>query len=97
MTEHSASHLSGRLRPDPDVVARRIQDEVLLVQMGSNQVYSLNRTGARLWELIAEGRSPLEASERMLEEFDVPEAELRAEMDSFLALLLREELLRPNE
>jgi hypothetical protein len=97
MTEHSASHLPGRLRHDPDVVARRVQDEILLVQLGRSQVYSLNRTGARLWELIAEGCSPRQASERMLEEFDVPEAELRAEIDSFLALLLREKLLRPTE
>jgi hypothetical protein len=97
MTEHSASHLPGRLRRDPDVVARRVQDEILLVQLGRSQVYSLNRTGARLWELIGEGCSPRLASERMLEEFDVPEAELRAEIDSFLALLIREKLLRPTE
>jgi hypothetical protein len=97
MTEHSASHLPVRLRPDPDVVARRVQDEVLLVQLGRNHVYSLNRTGARLWELIETGCSPREASECMLEEFDVSEAELRAEIDSFLALLLREKLLRPAE
>jgi hypothetical protein len=97
MTEHRASHLPGRLRSDPDVVARRVQDEILLVQLGRSQVYSLNRTGARLWELIGEGCSPRLASERMLEEFDVPEAELRAEIDSFLALLIREKLLRPTE
>src|SRR4051812_21570806 len=97
MTEPSSSRRSGRLRPHPDVVARRVQDEVLLVQMGRNHVYSLNRTGARLWELIEAGCSPREASERMLEEFDVPEAELRAEIDSFLVLLLEEELLRTSE
>lgn len=96
MTETTASHLPDRLRPHPEVVARRVEDKVLLVHLGRNHVYSLNRTGARLWELIAEGCSPREASERMLEEFDVPEAELRTEIDSFLALLLRGELLRPD-
>ena len=97
MTDHSASDRQGRFRSDPDVVARRVQDEVVLVQLGRNQVYALNRTGARLWELIVDGCRPSEAVERMLEEFDVPEPELRAEIDSFLDLLLREGLLSPEE
>jgi len=70
---------------------------VVLVQLGRSQVYALNRTGARLWELMVDGCRPSEAAERMLEEFDVPEPELRAEIDSFLDLLLREGLLTPEE
>jgi hypothetical protein len=97
VTDHSASHLHGRFRSDPDVVARRVQDEVVLVQLGRNQVYALNRTGARLWELMVDGCRPSEAVECMLEEFDVAEPELRGEIDSFLDLLLREGLLSPKE
>ena len=69
----------------------------MLVQLGRSQVYALNRTGARLWELLVDGCRPGEAVERMLEEFDVPEPELRVEIDSFLDLLLREGLLTPEE
>jgi len=93
----SSSHLRGRYVSDPDVVARRVEDEDVLVQLGRNQVYALNRTGARLWELVVGGCRPSEAVERMLEEFDVPEPELRAELDSFLDLLLRAGLLSPGE
>lgn len=89
--------LSGRLRPHPDVVARRVDDEVVLVQLSRNHVFSLNRTGARLWELVAEGCSTAEALERMLEEFDVSRAELKDECDALLELLLREELLSLDE
>jgi hypothetical protein len=95
--ERDVSSLHGRLRPDPDVVARRVDDELVLVQLRRNHVHALNRTGARLWELIAEGCSPEEALERMLEEFEVTRAKLRAEMDGLLDLLLREELLSPVE
>ena len=97
MADNSAPRLDSRFRSDPDVVARRVQDEVVLVQLGRNEVYALNRTGARLWELLIDGCRPTEAVERMLGEFDVPEPELRAEVDSFLDLLLREGLLSPEE
>ena len=70
---------------------------MVLVQLDRNQVYALNSTGARLWELMVEGCRPNEAVDRMLEEFDVPEPELRTEIDSFLDLLLREGLLSPEE
>ena len=69
----------------------------MLVQLDTNQVYSLNRTGARLWELLNEGSTPGEAYERMLEEFDVPAADLRAEVDAFLDLLLREQLVSVDD
>jgi hypothetical protein len=69
----------------------------VLVQLDTNQVYSLNRTGARLWELLNEGSSPGEAYEQLLEEFDVPPDELHAEVHAFLELLLREQLVAVDE
>lgn len=90
-------HFPQRLRPHPDVVARRVDDQAVLVQLASNQVYSLNGTGARLWELLDEGSTTADAYERLLEEFDVPAEELRVEVDAFLELLLREQLVRADE
>ena len=97
MTGGNISDLHRRLRADADVVVRRVEDEIVVVHLGRNHVFSLNPTGARLWELIAEGCTPAEAIERMLGEFDVPETELRSEVSSFLKQLLREGLLVPNE
>jgi hypothetical protein len=95
--EQEASDLKVRLVPSPDVVGRRVDDELVLVQLRSNQVYSVNRTGARLWELIAEGCSPADALERMLQEFDVPGPELRSEVAGFVELLVREDLVTSEE
>ena len=36
-------------RPHPDVLTRRIDDHIVLVHMGRNEIFSLNPTGARLW------------------------------------------------
>jgi hypothetical protein len=84
---------SGALRPHPNVVARRVEDEIVLVQLDRNSIYALNRTGARFWELITEGRSKSEAIEQMLEEFDTSRNGLQGEIEEFLQLLFREGLL----
>jgi hypothetical protein len=74
-----------------------VEDEIVVVQLERNSIYALNGTGARFWELIAEGRSRSEASRQMLAEFDVSSAQLESEIDELLDLLLREGLLLTGE
>ena len=85
------------LRPHPQVVARRVGDEVVLVQLDRNSIHALNQTGARFWELLADGRSRAECCEQMLEEFDVSRAELDREIDELLGQLFREGLLADRQ
>ena len=84
-------------RPHPDVLTRRVGEEVVLVHMGRNDIFALNRTGARLWELLSEGRSRSEAVERLKGEFDASEEAVEREADRFMDLLEREGLLEPEE
>jgi hypothetical protein len=80
-------------RPHPEVLARRVGEEVVLVHMGRNDIFSLNPTGARLWELLTEGHSRSEAVERLKSEFDASDDEVEREADRFMDLLEREGLL----
>jgi coenzyme PQQ synthesis protein D (PqqD) len=80
-------------RPHPDVVSRRVGDETVLVNLKTNRIYSLNRTGARLWELLGEGKDRAAAEEALLGEFDVDETELRREVDDLLGELEAEDLV----
>jgi hypothetical protein len=81
------------LRPSEDVVFRRVEDEVVLVNMRTNEIFALNATAARLWELLSQGNDRASAEARLLEEFEVSEGELKAEVDAFFGLLEREGLL----
>jgi hypothetical protein len=83
----------GGLRPTRDVLSRRVGDESVLVDVSTNRIFSLNETGARLWDLLQEGLEPAEAFARLRAEFDVAERELLAEITSFCALLERERLV----
>ena len=77
----------------PDVVARRLEDELVLVHLGTDQIYSLNVTGARYWELLEEGLAHDLIVRRMLDEFAVDQQTLEAEIARILAELRREGLV----
>ena len=79
-------------RPHPDVLVRQVGEEAVLVHMGRNEIFALNTTGARLWELLSEGCSRPEAVDRLRAEFDASEKTIAVEVDRFLALLEREGL-----
>jgi hypothetical protein len=80
-------------RPDADVLARRVGDEVVLVHGGRNEIFALNTTGARLWELLSEGRTRAEAVQQLTTEFDVTEEAAAQEADALLDRLVREGLI----
>jgi hypothetical protein len=82
-----------RLRPGADVVSSRLGDEVVLVDLRTDDILVLNGTGARIWELLADGHDPGAAREILLAEFDVGEAELAREVERFVDQLRARELL----
>jgi hypothetical protein len=89
-------------QPHPDVVWRRVDEEAVLVNLKTNRIYSLNPTGARLWELISAGNDREAAEAALIEEFDVEEGELRNEVAAVLEELVKEGLIleaarRPEE
>ena len=75
---------ADRVRVSADAVARRVGDQVVLVQLRTNRIYELNRTGARLWELLQGGKDLEQAREEMLLEFDVSEDELRSNLNEIV-------------
>jgi Coenzyme PQQ synthesis protein D (PqqD) len=79
--------------PDDDVVSRRLDDKVVLVNLRTNRIYALNETGARFWELLGEGLQRTEIERTLRDEFDVKPEQLTEEVDRLLADLIREGLV----
>jgi hypothetical protein len=84
-----------RFRANPGTVAQRLGDEVVLVQINTDKIFVLNRTGARLWELLSSGLDRADVQQRMLQEFDVTEDRLTREVDLLVASLRDERLIDP--
>ena len=80
--------------PSPDVASRRLGDEVVLVHLKTNRIFSLSPTGARFWELLSDGRTRPEIEAELLDEYDVSREEVSAEIDSLVRMLQTEDLVQ---
>jgi hypothetical protein len=80
-------------RPSREVVFEELEGEVVLVHLGTNRIFSLNRTGARLWQLLAAGYDAAGIRDQLAREFDVDPAELDTEISALLASLSAEKLV----
>ena len=83
----------GAVKPNPNVLSKRLGDEMVLFHLDTDHFYELNGTGARFWELLNAGHDPVRIRAQMTEEFAVDPNELEAEAATFLASLRRENLI----
>jgi hypothetical protein len=58
------------LRPAADVIARRLGESAVLIRLNTSKIYELNATGARIWELLAEGATRQRVVDTLGREFD---------------------------
>lgn len=86
-----------RIRPSPHVVSSRLGDAGVLVHLRTNQIFELNETGVRVWELIGQGDS-LERIEQTLQaEFAVDAERVHDEVVRLVGELVRQGLLDAGE
>ncbi len=83
------SHATRIYQKNPDIVSRKIVDEMILVPVRRRvgdveSLYTLNEVGARIWELIDGKRRVEEIRDLIVAEFEVSPGE--AEEDLFTLL-----------
>lgn len=74
-----------RYEKDPNVVAREIAGERILVPIRSQAadmaaIYVLNETGSRIWDLLDGQHSVSEIQEILVQEYDVSEETVGADI-----------------
>jgi hypothetical protein len=83
------------VRPHPSVVFTRLDAaEAVLLHLETKRYYSLNETGARLWELLQTGTSPTGMAEALQEEYIVAGAQALTAVQAFLGELHQEGLMQ---
>ncbi len=70
---------------------------MVLVHLKTNQIYALNRTAAKFWELLNDGYGFDAALAEMKRLFDVPEPEVEDECKRFVAHLKKNGLLENHQ
>jgi hypothetical protein len=80
---------------DPDVVTQRVEGETVLVHLQTNEIYALNATGSRAWDLLVTGLNRETLQRELEREFEAPPAEISREIDTLISNLVEKKLLRP--
>ena len=81
-------------RPSSDVVSTQLdEEEAVLLSLETQQYYSLNETGSRVWELLSEGQDVDAIAAAISNEWEVTEDEALRYVQSFLEELHDEGLV----
>ena len=86
------------MKLNPELIPRNIIGEDIFIPIGQtalqrNGVFVMSPVGARIWELLGEGKDTNELVPLLLEEYEVEPEILRADVDEFLEELSRLGLL----
>ena len=85
------------VKTNPDVIFRRLGEDVVLFHLGTDRFYELNKTAARFWELLSQGLDYSEVRVRMLDEFAVSPEQWDREAANLIDPLRREDLIAVEE
>lgn len=75
------------------VTSRRLDDELVLLNLDSENYFGLDAVGTRIWEVVSAAPSVEEALQQLLSEYEVGEAKLREDMEKLLNQLVSSELI----
>ena len=76
-----------------DVLFQPLGDEAVLLNLKDSRYYGLDDVGRRMWELLAEHRSPEPVVQQLLREYDAEEAVLRSDLATFIEKLRAADLI----
>ena len=87
-----SNYLDRCYQKNPDLVFRKIADEVILVPIRQNvgdleSIYTLNKVAARIWELIDGKMKVKDIKSKIVDEFEISYEEAEKDLIEFLQKL----------
>ena len=87
--------LSDRVTIPAEVMAREVGDETVILDLAAGAYFGLDPVGARIWQLMGEGKSLSEICDIMLEEYEVAREELERDALKLADDLEAQGLIKP--
>ena len=81
----------------PSVVSETIDGEVVIMNLKSGNYYSIQNTGARLWDWIERGMDRGQLIEGLGNRYDASRQDMDAALTAFIERLMEEKLIEPME
>ncbi len=85
--------LSNRFAIKPNVMARQVGEETVILDLASGTYFGLDPVGARLWQLMEAGKNLAEICEAMLDEYEVSRGDLERDTINLVEDLMARDLI----
>ena len=91
--QHPRFSDTSRATPDPDVISTLLDDETVLLHMGTQHYYTLNETGSFIWQRLERGCSIGEIRSDLEQHYEVSSEQATQSISELLQDLCAEHLL----
>lgn len=81
------------MRPAPDVVSRKVGDELVLLDLQRGVYFGLDEVGARIWALMLDNGDASTIVARLADEYEAPRQQLEEGVNQLLLELQSQGLL----
>jgi hypothetical protein len=82
-----------QLKIHPEAVFTQLEGQVVILQYDSGTYYALNEVGARVWQLLEQGKTLRDIVALLLGEYQVSEAQLAQDLTKLVRDLQKEGLV----
>lgn len=86
-------NIADRIDLSPDVVAREVGGETMLLDLSSGTYFGLDEVGGKVWQALEDGNSLIEACDRIETDFEVSREQLEADVLALVGDLLAKGLV----
>jgi hypothetical protein len=83
-----------RMIASPDVVTRRLDGELVLLNLLTENYFGLDEVGTRMWEVLSSAPTVQVGFDQLLSEYDVEAPRLRRDLEKLLSQLVKHGLIR---
>jgi len=98
MRSHEDDMVNGatRFSLSPEALARRIGDDIVILDFPSGSYFGLDAVGARIWDLMGEGKTIDEICDALVQEYDVSIEQVRRDALSLVVELSEKGLIKAS-
>ena len=72
------------MKISPTVTWRKVNDETVILNLETSVYYTVNRTGALIWELLAKGRPAEKIAQALAAEYELSPGQAAEDVCEFL-------------
>ena len=87
--------LSDRVRIPQEVIARQVGEETVMLDLAKGAYFGLDPVGARMWQLLAEGRTLAEVCDAIMAEYEASRDTIEGDLLTLVDDLMKQGLIAP--